>query len=295
MKRTVCLDWGSTSLRAIRFEDATPAERRHQARSGVKYVEAGRFEEAMFAFVGDWLREGDDVILSGMITSRNGWVESPYLPCPARLNDLRAHAVIRRVRGVTLHFLPGLCQGGAAADVMRGEEIQIFGLLQPGAEQRIVLPGTHSKWVTVEDGAVTGFRTFMTGEIFDLVLNHSLAGSLKEDAPFDKPAFRRGLAHAEKGALLREMFHARPAVLLGEIAPTAVRDYLSGLLIGTELNEAMPPGSVTQLPIQLLGEPALVAHYKLALDDRGYTVLAGSSNAAEAGFILLTSEPVLVA
>lgn len=294
MKRTVCLDWGSTSLRAIRFDGATPVEHRHQARGGVKFVEQGRFEEAMFAFVGDWLREGDDVILSGMITSRNGWVESPYLPCPARLHDLLAHAVIRRVRGITLHFLPGLCQGGTAADVMRGEEIQIFGLLQPGAEQCIVLPGTHSKWVTVKDGWVTGFRTFMTGEVFDLVLNHSLAGSLKKDAPFDEPAFRQGLVHAENGALLREMFRARAAVLLGEIAPTAVRDYLSGLLIGTELNEAMPLGSRSQLPIQLLGEPELVAHYELALDYKGLPVLAGSNNASEAGFILLTSETAVV-
>lgn len=226
-----------------------------------------------------------DVLLSGMVTSRSGWHETAYASCPAGLGDIASGAIRREINGRALRFLPGVAQGGAVPDVMRGEEVQILGLPDDPAPSLVVLPGTHSKWASVEGGRITGFRTFMTGELFDLVRNQSLAGRVAEGKEDDPAAFADGVARgASGGTPVADLFSVRPAVLTGAMAPGAVDAFLSGLLIGNEIREATAILGFGDEPVTLLGAPTLTARYATALEvlQRGSDV--APADAAVAGF-----------
>ncbi|MCA0425524.1 MAG: 2-dehydro-3-deoxygalactonokinase, partial [Proteobacteria bacterium] len=188
----IVVDWGSSNFRAYRFgPDGTVGERRQSA-SGILSVTDGRFEDALRREIGNWLTPGAEVFHSGMITSRNGWVETPYVLCPATLQAVADGAVRRDLAGgVALHFMPGVSTLNPTPDVMRGEEMQVFGVTGPEADTLVILPGTHSKWVNVVHGAITGLRTFLTGEIFALLSSQSIIGRLIPTGaqPFNEAAF----------------------------------------------------------------------------------------------------------
>ncbi len=164
----IALDWGTTNVRAALLDtDGIALETRH-GESGVGHLDADGFA-ARFA---DLTNEWPDLpaIACGMIGSRQGWREADYLPCPTGVADLAAHLMVVN----QLHIVPGLkVDVDVQRDVMRGEETQIAGLLarMPGFNGTIVMPGTHSKWVNVKDGVVTGFRTYMTGDLFAAVVH----------------------------------------------------------------------------------------------------------------------------
>jgi 2-dehydro-3-deoxygalactonokinase len=225
------------------------------------------------------------VVLSGMITSRQGWHELPYLPCPAGADDLARAVHTTRAPGLgPLHFVTGLSSLGpdGTPDVMRGEETQIIGQddLAPG--EAVVLPGTHSKWVVVEDGRIIRFRTYLTGELFAVLARHSILGRLMADGPEDEEALLRGVEVALAGpGLLGRLFSARALPLVGGLAETAVRDYLSGLLIGTEIAE----GLVAERPdaVVVIGSDQLARRYAAALDRAGLRHRPGRPDAAALG------------
>lgn len=246
-------------------------------------------------------RRGGEVKLSGMITSRNGWVETPYCELPATLASLAACAVRREAaNGVRLTFLPGICARHPAPDVMRGEEIQVFGSVAPEESAVVVLPGTHSKWVSVRHGAMTGFRTFMTGEFFALLRRHSIVGRLipPGEPAFDEESFRAGVKQAQDAAslgLLNDAFTARSGALLGAFGPEAIADRLSGLLIGHELRAALPLVARGEA-IHLVAESELAARYRLAGNMFGLDFRPGPPDATVEGFRRLAqiqSESVL--
>jgi 2-dehydro-3-deoxygalactonokinase len=206
-----------------------------------------------------------------MVGSRGGWREVPYFDLPAstaRLGD--ALASVRAADGMDVLLIPGL-RDPHGPDGMRGEETQLLGALalQPAlaAAACFILPGTHSKWAAVRDGAVTGFRTLMTGELYALLRRHSILGG-HAAAGEDAEAFVRGATAARDsgaaGALSR-LFSARALMLDGALAPDAVPDYLSGLLIGEEFRAALADGLARHdAPLQLIGEPALCERYRRA-------------------------------
>ncbi|MEO5771142.1 MAG: 2-dehydro-3-deoxygalactonokinase, partial [Burkholderiaceae bacterium] len=143
----VYVDWGSTGFRACRFGPEGPQWHRNPE-GGLLHVDQGNFESALRREIGAWLVPGVTVWLAGMVTSRNGWVETPYVPVPARLEDLARATVERRIDDrVTLRFVPGISQREPSPDVMRGEEAQVFGAVGAQGSGLVVLPGTHSKWV----------------------------------------------------------------------------------------------------------------------------------------------------
>ena len=180
-----------------------------------------------------------------MITWRQGWVEVPYCPCPAGSAELAAALAAPRDRGrAAIHFVPGLSLIGAdgVPDVMRGEETQIIGAVGGGRAVRgrraIVLPGTHSKWALAEDGRIVWFATFMTGELFAVLKEHSILGRLMAGDAHDDAAFARGLAYAQSGpgGLLKRLFSVRTLGLFDRAAgERRSPSYLSGLLIGSEI------------------------------------------------------------
>jgi 2-dehydro-3-deoxygalactonokinase len=229
------------------------------------------------------MKPGTRCLISGMAGSRQGWAEAPYVACPAGPDELARH--LHWIERDRIALVPGLSDTqGDVPDVMRGEEVQIFGAMRLAglADGLFVLPGTHSKWATVRGGKVTGFRTFMTGEVYGLFAQHSiLARTLDAGAPLDEAAFRRGVARASGGdGLLNNAFGVRALGLFGRLSPAESASYLSGLLIGEELSRQTWPESGEVI---VIGASALVERYALALGTRRATVRTFGAEATWAG------------
>ncbi|MGL5447597.1 MAG: 2-dehydro-3-deoxygalactonokinase [Rhabdaerophilum sp.] len=289
MKRVV-VDWGSSNFRAYRFGNDGAISERHQAEAGILTVRDGAFEDALEREIGSWIDKETEVFLSGMITSRNGWVETPYLEPPATLHGLSTNAVERQARsGARLKFLPGVCNREPQPDVMRGEEIQVFGSIAADESALIVLPGTHSKWVSVNAGAITRFSTFLTGEMFALLRQHSIIGRLiPPGATAEHPsAFREGVALGFAGrpaGLLNDVFTARAGALLGFFPAEEIAERLSGMLIGHEIRSGIASAAEAGRTPRLVGEAALVTRYRSAFAELGLACEVGPDHAAVEGF-----------
>ncbi|MEH3146698.1 MAG: 2-dehydro-3-deoxygalactonokinase [Methylobacterium frigidaeris] len=278
------IDWGTSSARAYRLgPDGTVAERRERA-DGILHVAPGGFPEALRAMAGDWIDAGErKVLLSGMVGSRQGWHEAPYLPCPAGLDDLAAGLVTIPFDGVALRLVPGLTALDEAGtpEVMRGEEVQVFGALDGARDALLCLPGSHAKWVRVAAGRIAGFTTSMTGEAFAALRGHTILGRMIEGDATPGPAFEDGVARAgHPGGLLHHLFGARALALFGRLAPADGASYLSGLLIGHEVAASLPPGGP---PVHLVGSGPLMALYGRAIELAGARAVAGDADAAAKG------------
>jgi 2-dehydro-3-deoxygalactonokinase len=269
MAGLVAVDWGTSSLRAARIAgDGEVLEERSSPR-GILSVAAGGFAAVLHDTCGDWLAAGSLCLVSGMAGSRQGWREAPYCACPAGFDEL-GRALLWLEPG-RIALVPGLsCESQGVPDVIRGEEVQVFGALdllgvRTGA---FVLPGTHSKWVQVVDARVQSFRTFMSGEFYALLRQHSiLARTLPpEDGALDEGAFTRGVLHAQQaGSLLHSAFSARTLALFERLPQAAQASYLSGLVIGEELRLRGDGADA----LVLIGTAALTQRYALALSVLG--------------------------
>ena len=280
------VDWGTTSLRAFRFKNGQALERRDSAR-GILQIQPGGFEDALRQEVGDWLAAGETrVLMAGMIGSRQGWVEAPYIRCPAGVDELAAALMPVPFAGATVAIVPGLQSQDPAGvpEVMRGEETQVAGALRGmGVDAVACLPGTHSKWAKVSGARIAGFATHMTGEAFAALRGHTILGRMMQDAPTDHAAFLNGAARArEAGGLLHHLFGVRTLGLFARLPETQAASYLSGLLIGHEIEAAAPDGTV-----HLIGAPSLCALYALALEQHGVHTEIASPDVAASGLALI--------
>ena len=241
----IAVDWGTSALRATRMDGDRVLERRETG-AGMGGLAADAFEGALLSLVDDWLQDGGvaEVLASGMVGARQGWHEAPYraVPCPPLGDDPVAAPV--RDRRLRVRIVPGLAQRRPHPDVMRGEEVQIAGVLarHDGFDGCVCLPGTHTKWAHVSAGEVVSFRTAMTGEVFALlaersVLRHSMAGEGWDGAAFDA-ALSDALSRPE--ILLARLFQLRAADLLDGQDAGAARAVASGLLLGAELASTRP-------------------------------------------------------
>lgn len=272
-RRLLAVDWGTSSLRgALVAPDGQVLAERALAR-GILSVAAGDFPAVFEATFGDWMTAGTLCLISGMAGSQQGWREAPYCACPAGFSDIAAR--LEWLEPGRIAIVPGLSiSTGGVPDVMRGEETQIVGalLLLGIADARLVLPGTHSKWVTVAGGRITDFSTWMTGEFYALLRQHSiLARTLPAGEPAaDTAAFGQGVARALAGpSLLHTAFSTRTLSLFKRMAPDALPSYLSGLVIGEELKgQNLQRGE----SVVLMGAEALTARYEQALAQLGVTV-----------------------
>ncbi len=282
-------DWGTSSLRAYRLGEGGAVLERRESPSGIMAVKDGAFEAVLENTVGDWLDTVGKVpvILSGMIGSRQGWREAPYLACPADVNALASALLpLELTRGRRISIAPGLscCDAGGTPDVMRGEEVQILGALADlGTGPALVcLPGTHSKWARVEAGRVKDFATHMTGELFEAVRDHTILGRMIDAGAWDDAAFLAGLERARApGGLLSHLFGVRAKGLFGDLNEKNAGAYLSGLMIGHECHAALGDGSVQE--IALIGAGRLVELYGKALGYLGHGCRKLPSDVAAAG------------
>lgn len=270
----IAVDWGTSNLRAWAMgEDGVLATASSDQGMG-KLTRYG-FEPALLALIGDWLVPGKQtpVVACGMVGARQGWAEAPYraVPCPP-VAATGLCAVPTRDPRLNVQIVPGLSQA-KPADVMRGEETQIAGVLalDPRFDGVICLPGTHSKWAHVSAGEVVSFQTFMTGEMFALlsvqsVLRHSIAAEGDDPDAFDA-AVAEAMARPER--LAARLFSLRAEGLVNGLSPVAARARLSGLLIGAELAGAKPYWLGQR--VRLIGTAGLVASYARALAAQGVT------------------------
>ncbi len=284
------VDWGTSSFRAYRLRGREVLDRLALP-LGILGVAGGRFEGALQRAVGPWLADGERrILLSGMIGSRQGWVEAPYLPCPAATADLARALVPVPFAGAEVLLVPGLSAADpdGVPEVMRGEEVQIMGAVDPGGgDATVCLPGSHSKWVRVAGGQVEGFGTHLTGEAFAALRGHTiLARLMAADAAPDPAAFGRGVTRSgDPGGLLHHLFGVRTLGLFAQLGEAVAASYLSGLLIGHEVRAAAPLEA--SAPTLLIGDAALCALYAQAIAQCGGGARLAEADAAAQGLALI--------
>lgn len=261
----IAVDWGTTNRRAYRVDGQGRCGEEFEDARGVLSIPAGGFPDAVSeirARLGDW-----PLLLAGMIGSNRGWIEAPYVPGPAGLDELAAALVWADDETA---IVPGVCDL-ARADVMRGEEVQLLGAVAAGTippDCLVCHPGTHNKWVEVAGGRIATFRTVMTGELFNLLRRHSILADLLEPEVVLGDAFDAGVHHGlASDDLPAELFAVRARVLLGQADAADAASYTSGLLIGGDVRIGL---ASTARRVEVMGRPELTRLYAAAIALAGH-------------------------
>ncbi len=275
----IAVDWGTTRMRASLVDPAGAVLDRTEAETGVQSIAPGGFPAALEAACGPWLDRHPDlpVLMAGMVGSRNGWVEAPYVACPCGPDDVVAR--LTRIEGRrNVVIVPGVdcLWPDGAYDVMRGEEVQAFG--SGVTDGLLCLPGTHSKWIVMEEGRIARFASFITGELY-AAMTASFVGRLAA-APEDVEAGRAAgtQAAAWPGGLSRLLFQARAQVLGARLSAEAVRPFMSGLLVGQEIAGASALFGASRAVHLIAAAPQLDV-YRAALEAQ--EILVTTSDPAE--------------
>jgi 2-dehydro-3-deoxygalactonokinase len=247
----IALDWGTTSFRAYHVGADGTVLRDMADGNGILAVKDQAFEATLELHIGGW-NKSLPVLAAGMITSRQGWIERPYVECPADVGDLaRALYQHKTNAGRVIHFATGLHYRSDTLghDVMRSEETQVIGSLGEGYSH-FITPGTHSKWIDVEGERIVRFATYVTGETFSALRNHTILGRLMTSDEADDAAFTRGVVRAL----------ADPAGLLHSL--------FSGLAIGSEVAHALQSRK-KRAGYMILASPKIGGRYAKALEVAG--------------------------
>nr|WP_318383660.1 2-dehydro-3-deoxygalactonokinase [uncultured Enterobacter sp.] len=264
--RYIAIDWGSTNLRAWHYQGDECLESR-QSEAGVTRLNGRSFEAVLAEVTQGWDRESTPTVMAGMVGSTAGWLNVPYLPCPARFDDIG-----QQLTAVSdnLWIIPGLCVNRSDNhNVMRGEETQLLGARALRPSSLYVMPGTHCKWVRTDAERVSDFRTVMTGELHHVLLKHTLLGAGLPEQITSPEAFDAGL---ERGIaspdLLPHLFEVRAAHVLGSLPREQVSEFLSGLLIGSEV-ASMSSYAAGAQTVTLVASSALTTRYQRAFERAG--------------------------
>lgn len=265
----IACDWGTSALRVWAMSADGQVLDRARSDKGMGTLDKSGFEPALLALIDDWLTKPTRVVACGMVGARQGWVEAAYTPTPCDPRTVVATAALTTDPRLSVTVLGGIRQDHPA-DVMRGEETQIAGALaaRPDFDGVLCLPGTHTKWAHISAGEIVSFRTFMSGELFALMSNHSvLRHSIGRG--WDAPAFLDAVSEAltKPEALAARFFALRAEGLLHDLAPDTARARLSGLLIGAELAAARPYWLGQS--VLIIGSPASSDPYAAALAAQG--------------------------
>ncbi len=269
--RFVGLDWGTTHRRAYALGTEGACTGRYEDDEGA-IVCTGRFAAALDQALVALQVQPDAVLMSGMVGSAFGWKQTPYLSESVPLSELPRHLL--RLEEPADHIarliVPGYCVRDAwgQPDVMRGEETQLLGAWALGHHSGwFVLPGTHSKWVQLQAGRIVQLRTYMTGELFDLLGKHGTIAAAASDTKqaWDDVTLLQGVQAAQHGALGHQLFGCRARIACGDMPASHANAYLSGLLIGAELHDVLQSSQAVQTSaVHVIGTPALARHYQTA-------------------------------
>lgn len=284
-KPFIAIDWGTTSFRAYHVAQSGVVINEVSAPEGILSVVDNKFDDALESHIGTW-DKNLPILASGMITSRQGWIERPYLDCPAGAGDLAQALHIHKTnQGRIIHFATGLHYTSLTTphDVMRSEETQVFGSLASGASH-FVTPGTHSKWIDVVDNRITKFATYMTGEVYSVLRNHTILARLITSDDDDAPSFLRGAeaAFADPSGFLHNIFATRALGLFNDLSGDELASYLSGVVIGTEVAHAIKHHS-KNVKYVVLASPKIGLRYVRAMEASGLNVSYGDPKAIVTG------------
>jgi 2-dehydro-3-deoxygalactonokinase len=266
----IAVDWGTTNRRAYLIDAQGRNAGEFEDGKGIMSVPDGGFPEAVGEIrerLGDW-----PLLLAGMIGSNRGWVEVPYVSCPAGIEQLTAGLVWPGEREA---IVPGVSYSGEGrADVMRGEEVQLLGAVSGGMlapDGQCCHPGTHNKWVRLAGGRIASFRTIMTGELFSLLKTHGILADLLGGEVTTGEAFRSGVRHGlDHDDLPAELFAIRARCLLGHARREDAPSYASGLLIGTDVRIGLDGAG---RGLMVMGRPELTRLYRAAIEEAGLSAI----------------------
>lgn len=309
------IDWGTSNRRAWWLNARGDVLAEHSDDQGLLAMQ-GRFAESLQALlqVGPPWPEGGTVLMSGMVGAASGWHEVPYMDAALPLTELARHLQPVAAAGPRSFIVPGLCFSGpdGTVDVMRGEETQLLGAMALGhGDGWYVLPGTHSKWVRLEDSRVVDLATYMTGELFALLTEHGTLSSVTrhavtqagqdsrtnttentQDKTQESPeAFARGVAAAARSGLSNALFGCRAQVVAGRMPAGEARGYLSGLLIGAEWHDVVRRAGQAPHRITLIGSAQLAARYARVAEAAGCHITTLDARSVQlAAFAALSSK-----
>jgi len=283
----VAVDWGSSNRRCFEIDAAGGVTSRRADALGILNVVDLAGEVAALQREAD----GAPLLLAGMIGSNRGWVEAPYAAAPAGLAEVAAAVIEPRPHVL---IVPGVVQNDPVRpDIMRGEEVQLLGALALGqiGDGLVCHPGTHSKWIEVEDGRIMRFRTIMTGDIFAALKARSILSDLLAHDPATDAAFIAGVDHAlDTPDLGAELFSTRARVVTGQMTPADAASRISGLLIGADVRLGLGRSRADVVP--LVGDAALCARFALALERAGReSVIVDGEAAFVAGAAAIMAHP----
>jgi 2-dehydro-3-deoxygalactonokinase len=239
----IIVDWGTTNFRAFVMNADNQCIDRIEKKTGLLHVENQDFEQVLRSNLATWFDNFPSlsVFMAGMIGSQHGWHEADYIHTPLALDTLGSSCLHFQTKwGAQVRIVPGICHhfNQDKFDVMRGEEVQILGLTKLGYHKNCfaILPGTHSKHANITDGKLASFSTFMTGEFFALLSEHSILGKNLSEQISSTSAFIKGVFDGCDGNLMHTAFMARTHRLFEQLQESEIHDYLSGVLIGKEVS-----------------------------------------------------------
>jgi 2-dehydro-3-deoxygalactonokinase len=256
------LDWGTTNFRAFAMSKNGNLIDRVEHKLGLLQVKEGRFADELYTVLQDWLGtfEHLPIFMAGMVGSAQGWVNVPYVTTPVKLENLaKSTYQFTLPWGAEATIIPGVSHRDESGnyDVMRGEEVQLLGLLELTGRSTVesVFPGTHCKHVELKENTLISFKTFMTGELFSALSDHTILGRGLPEQHSSNLAFERGVLESETGRLTNQLFKVRTHRLFGIVDDSEIFDYLSGLLIGNEVRE------LNMQHIYIIGSQSLCERY----------------------------------
>ncbi len=290
----IAVDWGSSNFRAYAVDKQGEIRQRTKAHQGVSRIKDQNFAGTLRRLLGKWFNKYPDVpvLMCGVIGGRQGWQEVEHAPAPIDIETLAKHAELipNHFFERDIYIVPGvkIRRSDFDFDVIRGEEVQIFGALAqlPEADRHIIcLPGTHTKWVEIRKGNIVDVQTFVTGEMFSLLSRFSTISTIVEGSSYSSEGFAKGLIAAKNGALLNELFKLRVAVASKQLVSHEASSYLSGLLVANEIEGAVKMIGKTD-NVTVVAVPWLMDMYQQSLASYGISITEVKSDEATARGLL---------
>lgn len=280
MSGLILVDWGTSSFRAILLDEDLKQIDLISTSKGILSIKNKQFHSYLLSQINPWLKNNKDIdiLISGMIGSKNGWIETPYCICDVTIKDLTQK--IKKVKNIqeNIYLLPGVkTTKNNLIDLMRGEEIQVFGSLESLKKDNalVVLPGTHSKWVKVENKTIIDFKTNMTGEVFKAISENTILSSSISNKNIDIESFKKALSFSKKETnLLNTIFQIRANE--NHIGTNNTYSFLSALLISYEIKSMIDIYKCNE--IILVANDTLNELYELAFNSYNIKTIKIESN-----------------
>ena len=270
MKKWIAVDWGTSTFRAYLVQNNEVSDT-IETKDGMKFVKSHLFEQTLLTLIDRWLDNDKitEILASGMVGSKQGWEEAPYQKTPCNLKSLNYITPSLKDNRISLKIFSGVSQINQP-DVMRGEETQISGFLNenPNFNGSICLPGTHSKWVEIKNNNIVKFKTFMTGELFEIISKNSVLIHSVKAEKIDKMELLKSVDEIlQKPELFSNaLFQLRADDLINSKDHTIYKSRLSGYLLAIELLGSMEFWKNND--IILIGNQDLIEMYQFILNKK---------------------------